>query len=200
MARIVVGVTGASGIVLAHRAVTWLCKEGHQVELVLSKAALYTAVMEMGTEFGTAEGFLRHLTDEARQRVNVYKNHDFGAPIASGSCRTDGMLLIPCSMATLAAVAIGLGDNLIRRAADVTLKERRRLVVVPRETPLHEAHLDNMVRITRMGGVILPPVPAWYNQPQTLEDVENFIVGRALDLLGMDAALYRRWETTSSLI
>jgi 4-hydroxy-3-polyprenylbenzoate decarboxylase len=109
------------------------------------------------------------------------------------------MLLIPCSMATLAAVAMGLGDNLIRRAADVTLKERRRLVVVPRETPLHEAHLDNMVRITRMGGVILPPVPAWYNQPRSLEDVENFVVGRAFDLLGIDSALYRRWDEASSL-
>jgi len=176
MARIVVGVTGASGVILAKRAVELLIANGHQVEVVISKAADYTPSLE-NVELPEA----------------THKIHDIGASIASGSYQVDGMLLIPCSMATLAAIACGLSDNLIRRAADVTLKERRKLVIIPREAPFSEIHLENMLKITRMGGVILPPSPAWYLHQKSLQDVEEFIVGRAFDLLGLEANFSPRW-------
>ncbi len=195
MARIIVGVSGASGIVLAHRAVGALTALNHQVELVMTRDACCTAAEEMGLQYSTVEKFVGFFTPEQQRLINIYKVHDFCAPIASGSFPVYGMLIIPCSMATLAATAMGLSDNLLRRAADVTLKERRPLVIVPREAPLSEIHLENMLRITRMGGIIVPPVPGWYNHPKDLADVENFIVGRALDALKIDAQLYRRWGT-----
>jgi len=197
LSRFVLGVSGASGIVLAHRAVTFLARAGHEVVLIFSRAAKLTAALEMGEGFGNGNHFIGHLSEEERERVCVRGNFDFGADVASGSKGTSGMLLIPCSMATVAAVAMGLSDNLVRRAAEVTLKERRPLVVVPREAPLTEANLENMARIVRMGGTILPPVPAWYTHPESLEDVENFIVGRALDQLGVDNDLYPRWQGTT---
>lgn len=193
MAEIVVGISGASGIILGYRTVDVLTALGHTVHLVLSKAAFITANEEMGVEFATQERFISTLSPEQQKLLILHKIGDLSASIASGSYRVDGMVIVPCSMATLAAVAMGLSDNLLRRAADVTLKERRRLVIVPRETPLSEIHLDNMLRITRMGGVIVPPVPAWYTKPTTLREVEDFIVGRVLDLLHIDAKLYPRW-------
>lgn len=194
MARYVVGVSGASGVILAQRAITFLAESGHEVVVIFSRAAKLTASLEMGEEFASTTHFVSHLSEEARARVEIRGNFDFSADVASGSRGTAGMLVIPCSMATVAAIAVGLSDNLLRRAAEVTLKERRPLVVVPRETPLTEANLDNMARIVRMGGTILPPVPAWYTRPKSLEDVENFIVGRALDQLKVDNDLFPRWE------
>jgi len=193
MADVVVGISGASGTILGYRATDVLSALGHQVHLVMSRGAQFTGQLELREGIASLDQFLRSLPTEQRQRIQTYRNSDFSARIASGSCPTDAMLLIPCSMATLAAIAVGLSDNLIRRAADVTLKERRKLVIVPRETPLSEVHLENMLKITRMGGVIVPPVPGWYTQPQTLQDVEDFIVGRALDAMGFDASLYPRW-------
>lgn len=193
MAEIIVGITGASGIVLGHRTVDVLASTGHRVHLILSRAALCTAQEEMGADFASTERFLNTFSLEQRQMITVHKIGDFNAPIASGSYPVDGMVVIPCSMATLSAIAIGMSDNLLRRAADVMLKERRRLVIVPREAPFSEIHLENMLRLTRIGAVILPPVPAWYTKPKTLQDVEDFIVGRALDGLNIDAKLYPRW-------
>ncbi len=193
MAEIIVGITGASGIVLGHRTVDVLTHLGHRVHLILSRAALITAHEEMGAEFASSDRFVSSFSPHQQENISVYKIGDFTAPIASGSYPVDGMIVIPCSMATLAGIALGLADNLIRRAADVMFKERRRLVIVPRETPLSEIHLENMLRVTRAGGIILPPLPAWYTRPQSLRDVENFIVGRALDSLGIDAKLYPRW-------
>lgn len=197
MAEIVVGISGASGIVLGVRTVDVLTNLNHRVHLILSRAALFTAQEEMGPEMNSCDKLLAGLTPSQRALITVHKIGDFSASIASGSYPVGGMVIVPCSMATLAAVALGMADNLLRRAADVTLKERRRLVIVPRETPLSEVHLDNMLRITRMGGVILPPVPAWYTKPKSLQDMEDFIVGRILDLLGMDAQLYPRWGQVS---
>ncbi len=193
MARLVLGVSGASGIVLAYRALRWLTSTGHTVDLIISKAAYHTATIEMGPEWAREERFLRDLTPDERSRVNLYKNQDMAAPIASGSYPGDGMLLMPCSMATLAAVAIGLSDNLIRRAADVALKERRTLVIVPRECPLSEIHLENMLRLAKMGAVIVPPVPAWYVGHKLIEEVEEFIVARALDFFKIEGPQVRRW-------
>ena len=128
--------------------------------------------------------------------MSIHSIADFGSPIASGTFLTHGMVVIPCSMATLAAIATGLSDNLLRRAADVILKERRRLILVPREAPLSSIHLQHMLTLSNMGAVIVPPQPAWYTFPKTIGDVEDHIVGRVLDMLGIHTQ-YARWVRNS---
>jgi 4-hydroxy-3-polyprenylbenzoate decarboxylase len=193
MARIIVGISGASGIVLAYRALDALTSLGHDVELVMTRDACLTVVEEMGGDYGIPEKLVAKLPVEQQGKIAIHKIQDFMSGIASGTYKVDGMLVIPCSMSTLAAIRMGLSDNLLRRAADVTIKERRRLVIVPRESPFSEIHLENMLALSRMGVSIVPPIPAWYNKPTSLEDVENFIVGRALDMLGIEHGLYQRW-------
>ena len=188
MGRLVVGISGASGIQLAHRLILAL---PHEVDLVITPSALYTAGLEMGREYATVKRFVQSLDRE----VKVHGINDLGSGIASGSYTVEGMVIIPCSMTTLAAIAVGLGDNCLRRAADVTLKERRPLVIVPREAPLSEIHLENLLKVTRRGATIVPPVPAWYTQPKSMEDVENFIVGKVLDVLKIEHSLYPRWRS-----
>jgi len=193
MARIVVGVSGASGIVLAIKAVSALGELGHDIELVVTKHGFHTAAYELGKEYASPNMFLQKLSEEGRKRVRLHAIQDMGAAICSGSFLTLGMLIIPCSMATVAAVSLGLSDNCLRRAADVTLKEKRPLILVPRESPLSEIHLENMLRLARLGASILPPVPAWYNGMQSMDEIENFIVGKALDLFKIEHTLYKRW-------
>ncbi len=192
MAKIIVGVTGASGIILAYRAVDMLTRLGHSVELVMTKDAQITCLEEMGEHFHGTK-FVKSFPEEQQKLIQQYAPHDFTAKIASGSYQVHGMLVIPCSMATLAAISIGLADNLVRRAADVTLKEKRPLVIVPREAPFSEIHLENMAKLARFGAAIVPPIPAWYTQPKTLADVETFIVGKALDALKIECD-YPRWQ------
>ena len=182
--RIVVGISGASGFQYGHTALR-LLRQAADVEthLVVSKGAELTRGQE---------------TDLCREEVYaladaVYPVGNLAAPIASGSFQTLGMLVAPCSMRTLAAVAHGYSDNLLTRAADVVLKERRRLVLMVRETPLNLAHLDNMRRVTEMGGIIFPPVPALYLQPQSVDDILTHSVSRALDLLGVDIPHQPHW-------
>lgn len=189
MGRFVLGVSGASGIILAKRALDALSKLNHEVELVMSSYALYTASIELGKKFSKAAAFV-----EGRKNIHIHRIQDVACAIASGSYPTDGMLILPCSMATVGAIAAGLADNVLRRAADVTLKEKRRLVIVPRETPLSTLHLGNLLKLSQYGAVIVPPAPAWYNQPKNLEDIENFIVGKALDALGVENDLFPRWR------
>jgi 4-hydroxy-3-polyprenylbenzoate decarboxylase len=124
----------------------------------------------------------------------VHSQGDMGAVISSGSFRTDGMVVIPCAVRTLSGIANGYGDNLVHRAADVVLKERRRLVLVVRETPLSEVHLENMLKLARMGVIMLPPMPAFYNRPQTVDDIVDHIAFRVLDQFGIDAPFARRWD------
>jgi flavin prenyltransferase len=193
MARYVVGISGASGIILAKRLIEVLTSHLHEVELVMSKAAMQTAIVELGKECSSFEKFISLFGEKARQLIRVHSIQDFFSPIASGSYPTTAMIVIPCSMATVAAIATGLSDNVLRRAADVTLKEKRPLILVPRESPLNEIHLENMLKLARMGVSIVSPVPAWYAQPQTIEDVENCIVSRLLDLLKIENDLYPRW-------
>jgi flavin prenyltransferase len=193
MARIVVGISGASGIILAHRFIQALISLGHVVEMVMSRDACLTACEEMGENFANPKKFLESFPKELQHLIRLHTITDFSSPIASGSYRFDACVIVPCSMATLSAISTGLADNLLRRAADVALKEKRRLVLVPRESPLHEIHLENMVRLARMGAVIFPPMPAWYMQPQSLQDVELFIVNRLLDQIGIEANLAPRW-------
>src|SRR5581483_7589041 len=152
-------------------------------------------IEEMGSKFSSAQKIVSSFSKEAQKLIEIHHFKDFTASIASGTFHVDGMLIIPCSMASLAAIATGLSDNLLRRAADVQLKEKRPLVIVPREAPLHEIHLEHMLKLSRMGASIVPPSPGWYTKPKTLEDIENFIVGRALDALKLDVKLYPRWKS-----
>ena len=195
MARFVVGISGASGVCLAHRAIKELIRLKHHVELVISRVGTQTLLHEMGEQFSSPQKLLQSYSEQERANIRLHQINDFTSPIASGSFQHDGCLIIPCSMATLAAIANGFADNLLRRAADVTLKEGRKLVIVPRETPLHEIHLENMLRLRRMGVCIVPPEPAWYLLPKSMEEMEQSLVQRILDQLGIDIG-GPRWNGT----
>ncbi len=184
--RLIIGMTGATGAIYGVRMLQIL-KEQPQWEahLVISSAGLVN---------------LKHELDMSREDLYVLADvthgiHDIAATISSGGFKTEGMIIAPCSMKTLAAVAHGFGDNLISRGADVVLKERRRLVVMPRETPLHLVHIRNMGIVTEMGGIIFPPMPAFYSKTDSLSAMVNETVGRILDLFGVDVTgLYTPWE------
>lgn len=181
--RIVVGITGASGVIYGVRALEMLRQLGIQTHLVMTRAAQLTLGYEME----------RKLKDVAALAAVVYKAEDIAAPISSGSFRTLGMLVAPCSMRTLSEIATGVTSSLLTRAADVALKERRRLVLMVRETPVHLGHLRSMVAVTEMGAIVMPPVPAFYARPRTIDDIVDHSVGRALDLFGLDTGSVRRW-------
>jgi 4-hydroxy-3-polyprenylbenzoate decarboxylase len=182
--RIVVAITGATGAVYGVRLLQRLgACPGVETHLVVSDAATLTLHQEVGLQKRDVEA-LAHV---------VHRNREIGASIASGSFQTDGMVIAPCSMKTLAAVAHGLSDNLIARAADVILKERRRLVLMVRETPFNLAHLRNMTAVTEMGGIVFPPLPSFYNRPATIDEMVDHTVGRVMDLLGVDNSLAPRW-------
>ena len=181
--RVIVGMTGATGIIFGVRLLQVLQGTGVETHLVMSKWAARTLVEE--TPY-TVEQVQRLAT-------KIYPLGDQGAAISSGSFLTLGMIVVPCSMRTLAAIAHGLGDNLIHRAADVILKERRRLVLAIREAPLSEIHLENMLKLSRMGVVICPPVPAFYNRPETIDDIVNYSVARLLDQLDIHLDVRNRW-------
>ncbi len=182
--RLVVAITGASGAILGIRLLEVARELGVETHLVLSEWAERT--IEHETPYRVDQ--VRGLASAA------YDLRDQAAPISSGSFLTRGMAIVPCSMKTLAAVAHGFSDTLIHRAADVVLKERRKLVLVPRETPLNSIHLENMLKLSNLGAVILPPVPAFYNHPRTLEDVVDYVVARVLDQFGLHWGRARRWE------
>jgi 4-hydroxy-3-polyprenylbenzoate decarboxylase len=181
--RLIVGVSGASGIVFGIQALRALKALGVESHLVASKAA----EMTLGYETDMSIRDFRGLAD------HVYKMPDVGAPIASGSFRTRGMLIAPCSVRTMSEIASGVTSSLLTRAADVVLKERRRLVLMVRETPFHLGHIRTMETLTEMGAVICPPLPAFYAKPKTIEDLVDQSVGRALDLFDLDWEATRRW-------
>jgi 4-hydroxy-3-polyprenylbenzoate decarboxylase len=183
--RIIVAITGASGAAYGVRAVEMLrAMPEVETHLIITAGARKTLAYETATD-ATA---IMKLADV------VYREDDLAAPISSGSFRTDGMVVIPCSIKTLSGVANCYDDNLVVRAADVALKERRRLVLVVRETPLHLTHLRLMTEVTAAGGIIVPPVPAFYHHPQTVDDIVDQTVGRVFDLFGLDAGAVQRWE------
>jgi 4-hydroxy-3-polyprenylbenzoate decarboxylase len=184
MKRIIVGISGASGIVYGVRALQLLRDCPVQTHLVISKSAKLTLHYELDMSLADLES----LADE------VHPINDIGASIASGSFPTTGMLIAPCSVRTMSEIATGVTSTLLTRAADVVLKERRRLVLMVRETPLHTGHLRTMTRLSEMGAVIAPPVPAFYTRPQTLDEVVTQTVGRALDLFDLDLAQVKRWQ------
>ena len=197
MKEIVVAVTGASGALYAGRLLRTLLIGGHGVHLVLSKYGRYLLREELGfrPDQETLTEFLIRLYGEevTAGTLREYSVADQSSAIASGSFDTDGMVIVPCSIKTLSGIAHGHAENLIERAADVVLKERRRLIMVVRETPLNLIHLRNMTAVTEAGAVVLPAMPAFYQQPQTFDDLGDFIAGRICSLLGIQHALFPRW-------
>ncbi|PTD97776.1 flavin prenyltransferase UbiX [Pseudothauera lacus] len=194
---IAVAFTGASGMPYGMRLVDCLLAAGCRVWLLYSQVAQVVARQEMGIELPSrpaeVQAMLRARFKDEDGRLQVFGREEWFAPPASGSNPPDAMVVCPCTMGTLAAIAAGLAQNLIERAADVAIKEGRKLVLVPRETPLSVIHLENMLRLARMGVVILPPSPGFYNHPRSVDDLVDFVVARILDQLGVAHALQPRW-------
>jgi 4-hydroxy-3-polyprenylbenzoate decarboxylase len=194
---VTLGITGASGLAYGLRLIECLVAGGVEVGVIYSQAAQIVAKQELGLVLPArpqeAERLFAERYGARPGQLRVFGREDWYAPVASGSAAADAMVICPCSMGTLAAVAAGLADNLIERAADVALKESRRLVLVPRETPFSVIHLENMLRLARAGAVILPANPGFYNRPQRVEDLVDFVVARVLDHLGVPNELARRW-------
>ncbi len=181
---LIVAITGATGVIYGVELLRVLRDLGQETHLILSEAAGVTLSME--TDYAV---------DDVKALASVvYSNKDVGAAVASGSFRTRGMVVAPCTVKTLSAIANSFTYNLLIRAADVTLKERRPLVLMVRETPLHKGHLDLMSRVTDCGGIILPPMPAFYHRPQTVMDIVHQSLGKALDQLGIKHDLFERWS------
>lgn len=182
--KLVVAISGASGAIYGVRILQELRKQGVESHLVISKWARTTIAGETG-----------YTPEEVEELAGFrYQPDNLGAAIASGSFKSDGMMVAPCSMKTLAAIAGGYGEDLIARAADVTIKEGRKLLLMVRETPLSAIHLENMLKLSYLGVVIMPPVPAFYVNPRSLDDVINHTVARALEQFGVEAASMKRWE------
>lgn len=183
MKKIIVGISGASGVIYGIRLLETLSKLDIETHLIMTQAALKNLKIE--TNFKK---------DEIESKASyVYDVENISAPIASGSFKVDGMVIAPCSIKTLSAIANSYSENLLIRAADVILKERRRLILLVRETPLHGGHLELMIKVTQMGGIIMPPVPAFYHLPKTIDDLINQTVGKVLDLFEINHNLFKRW-------
>ncbi|MDD5006986.1 MAG: UbiX family flavin prenyltransferase [Syntrophorhabdaceae bacterium] len=185
MKKIIVAISGASGIQYGVRMLEVLSKLEVETHLVITKSGINNLSIETKYTRSDLESMASY----------VYDFEDVGASIASGSFPIDGMVVAPCSIKTLSAIANSYNSNLVVRAADVTLKERRRLVLLVRETPLHEGHLELMLKVTRIGGIIMPPIPAFYHLPETIMDIVDQTIGKALDLFSIDAKLFTRWGT-----
>ncbi|RUT36610.1 UbiX family flavin prenyltransferase [Paenibacillus zeisoli] len=192
----VVGITGASGSVYGVRLIEVLLKFGITVHIVISNAGWRVIKEELGWNTTNREALL---AEKFGSYAGTYRYHpvaDIGASIASGSFRVDGMIIMPCSMGTLSSIAHGSSENLMTRAADVMMKESRTLVLVPRETPLHAIHLENMLTLARLGVRMIPAMPAFYFGPKRMDDLINFLVGKVLDSLNIDHRLFTRWGDT----
>ena len=198
---ITLALTGASGMPYAMRLLQSLLDAGHTVYLVYSQAAQFVAAQEMGLTLSTKTSETqRMLVERTRcrpQQLQVFAREDWNAPIASGSGAVDAMVVCPCTMGALAAIANGLSDNLIERAADVMIKEGRKLILVPRETPFSAVHLENMLKLSRLGVVILPPNPGFYHLPKNVDDLVNFVAGKLLDQLEVPHQLVEKWGSVS---
>lgn len=191
MKKILVGINGATGVIYGIRLLQVLSGlQETETHLLISKAGEKT--IEIETEFRAKD--VRAMAD------NYYDIQDIGARLASGSFQHDGMIIAPCTMKTLSALAHSYADNLLTRAADVTLKERRKLVLLVRETPLHLGHLRNMMSVTEMGAIVMPPIPAFYSRPQTIQDIIDHTVGRMLDLFNIEHSLFPRWPGAGVLL
>ena len=199
MSRFFVGLTGASGHAYAEALVRALVAAGHEVDLSVTGAGCKVLRHELGVDAGRhgerlAGALLGWLGAETAARVRAFASDAVEAPPSSGTALTGGVILCPCSMGTLARVSVGFSSNLVERAADVALKERRPLVLVPREAPLSEIHIENLLRMARLGAIVLPASPGFYHRPRTLEDLVQHVVGKVLDVLRVEHALGARWK------
>jgi 4-hydroxy-3-polyprenylbenzoate decarboxylase len=196
--QLAVGITGASGAIYGVRLVQELLKGGHTVHLMITEAGWQVFRDELDWETEDREHLLaEQLQGDLPGRLQYWTLRDFSCPAASGSHRGDGMIVIPCSMGTLSGIANGASGNLLERAADVMIKEGRKLVLVPRETPLNAIHLENMLKLSRLGVKILPAMPGFYHKPASMDELVNFVVGKALDALDIPHSLFRRWGESS---
>jgi 4-hydroxy-3-polyprenylbenzoate decarboxylase len=185
--RFTVAFTGASGLAYGKALVDYLLKNDYDVDLIISNAAYIVAKHELDLDMGKIK------EDFLNKGAAIHGEKNLEAPVSSGTYKNNGMVICPCSMATLGQIASGISNNLIGRAADVTLKEKRRLILVPRETPLNLIHINNMATLTQSGAIILPAMPGFYNKPKSIEDMLNFIVGKILDCLEIEHSLYKPW-------
>ncbi|MBJ6363527.1 UbiX family flavin prenyltransferase [Paenibacillus sp. GCM10012307] len=193
--RWAVGITGASGAIYGIRLCEELMRQQIHVHLVISEAGWRVLKEELGWETARRQDALsaRFASEMDKGLLTFHPNADIGATIASGSFRMEGMVVIPCSMGSLSSIASGASNNLLTRAADVALKEGRQLLLVPRETPLHAIHLENMLKLARLGVRMIPAMPAFYYQPSSMDEMINFMVGKVMDNMNLDHDLYRRW-------
>lgn len=191
----IIGITGASGTVYARRLIQALLEgdENVQLEVIVSEAALRVMREEENEEVRIGKMNVKDLIGFESNRITMHSNRNIGASVASGSCITEGMVIVPCSMKTLAGVASGYCDNLIQRAADVQLKEGRKLIMVPRETPLSRIHLKNMLSLSEMGVSMLPAMPGFYHEPKTISDIVDLLVMKITDQMGYKLDLTTRW-------
>lgn len=205
---IIIGITGASGTIYGINTVKFLLENNYKVELVISKSATKVAQDEISLNlsispeiqkeqvlsyFNTQSSDLRsHVSGQ--NLLNVWAYDDISASISSGSYKTHGMIIIPASMGTISAIANGTSDTLITRAADVCIKEKRKLVLVPRELPYSTIHLENLLKLSKIGAIVAPASPAFYNNPKDLNDSVNFVIGKVLDLFGIENSLFKRWR------
>jgi 4-hydroxy-3-polyprenylbenzoate decarboxylase len=191
---IVVAITGASGAPYAVRLLEALADAQRAVQLIVSSHGIRLLGTEMGID--SLDALRAHVGSERWDRsITVFDDTDRGATPASGSALSDGMVICPCSMGTLSAISVGASRSLVERAADVALKERRKLILVPRETPLSAVHLENMLRLTRAGAIVMPAAPGFYHRPKSIDDLVNFVVARVLDHLGVRHSLVARWNS-----
>ncbi|MCF6177918.1 MAG: UbiX family flavin prenyltransferase [Geopsychrobacter sp.] len=194
--NIVVGITGASGSIYGLRLIEELLRAEKKVSLLLTSAGRQVLAHETDQQLDTepavcTQQLLQYFGSEGK--LQTFSMDDFFAPVASGSSAPDAVVICPCSMGTLGRIAAGLSGNLLERVADVALKEQKQLLLVPRETPFNQIHLENLLRISRAGGQILPAMPAFYQQPQSVEEMVDFVVGKVLDQLGVEHQLFTRW-------
>jgi 4-hydroxy-3-polyprenylbenzoate decarboxylase len=203
MKRYVFAMTGASGQAVGLRALEELSRRAGEVHVLVSTPAFGILRDEAGADWQVdREGSEAAVTEKIRKdlgadNVHYWGERNFHSPVASGSFKTDGMLIVPCTMKTLAGVACGYAETLVERAADVTLKEGRRLLIAPREMPFSAIHLENMLKLARLGVVVAPPVAAFYSRPQSVDDLVGFLAGKILDAMGIENDLYPRWEGRS---
>jgi len=198
MPTYIIAITGASGVVYGLRLLDFMVNNGMEVHLIVTKEGWYILREEAGFFWEGDEGEISSAIQKfygvKEENLRYYDEKNLAAPIASGSVPTDGMIIVPCSMKMVASISCGIASNLVGRAADVILKEKRRLIIVPRETPLNTIHLRNLLTLSEMGVHIIPAMPAFYNRPETITDIVDFIVGRILDNLHIKNDLYKRWS------
>ncbi len=195
MKRLIVGITGASGVIYGVRLLEVLTQlDAYEIHLTISDSGSRALWEELQIRVDLDNFNLESLLSDSSDRVVYHHQSDIAASIASGSFRTEGMIIAPCSMGTVGSIATGISRNLIHRAADVCIKERHKLVILPRETPLSSIHLENMLKLSQLGVVVLPAMPGYYHFPKTVDDMINFVITKLLDQFEIDTGLIQRWK------